>query len=140
MIPFKFKNLKNPSLIQKLFGIKLKENGLTKINNLFAKKDLKSIEVDEIQKIAIDYKLDFNKKFRSDIYSLYGQYLMYCLKDKHLSDQEIDELKYLKEILTLNDKDIEKIHNDVAGRIYKKEVDKAVSDGRLDCVLIKFLG
>ena len=43
---------------------------------------------------------------------------MYCLKDKHLSNQEIDELKYLKEILTLNDIDVEKIHNDVSGKIY----------------------
>jgi len=49
MPAFKIKSLKNPSFFQNLFGVKLKENGIIEINNLLARKNLKSIEIDDIQ-------------------------------------------------------------------------------------------
>jgi envelope transporter Tic110/Armadillo-like protein len=139
MTAFKTRELKKPSFIQKILGGRPKENGINEINNLLAEKNLKSVTIEDIQTIANNYKINLNKKFRPHVKELYGQYLTHCLDDKHLSEQEIDDLKHLKELLGLNDKEIEEIHNQIAGKIYKTEVDKAVGDGRLDDQEVKFL-
>lgn len=139
MNPFKTKDLKKPSFFRKLLGVKPKENGIIEINNLLAEKELESITVDEVQAVITDYKLKLDEQLRSQLCQLYERYLTYCLKDKLLSDSEIDELKRLKELLGLNDKEIEEIHKRTIGKIYKTEVDKAIEDRKLDDEEVKFL-
>ncbi len=126
------KELKRPSFFQKIFGVKLKENGIIEINNLLADRGLLLVKVDDIQTITADYKINLKTKFRLHICDIYTQYLTHCLSDKHLSDRELDDLKHLKQIFNLSDQEIDKIHKDVSGKIYKKEVDKAVEDGKLE--------
>jgi hypothetical protein len=139
MNAFKTKDLVKPSLTQRLFNKQPKENGLIKINNLLANNPVKNVTLETVQTIASEYKINLEKKHRPQVLDLFKQFINYCLQDKHLSKDEYNDLKHLKEIFSLSDKEISKIYNEVAGNIYKMEVDKAVVDGKLDEDEVKFL-
>lgn len=131
---FKFKSLKEPTFFQKILGKVPPENALIEINNLLFKyqPDVDKISVDNIISIANKYKINFNKKFRDSRIELFNSYLKYCLMDEKLEDSEIIQLSHLKDILMLNEKDIEEQITIEAERIYEKHVKQSVSDGKLE--------
>lgn len=129
---YKKKELVKGGFLKKLLGQKVKENALIEINNLLAEKELTSITVDEVQNIAGKYKVNLEGEFNNDVLVFYTDYLRSCLDDKYLSDEELTDLKHLKFILGINDKEVDTIHSKLAGEIYKVEVEKAIEDGMLD--------
>lgn len=120
------------SLCQKLFGQTPEENAIIELNNLLASRQVKDITIKEASSISEKYKVNLYKTFKRNLYEFYAVYLNHCLKDKFLSDQELNELIHLQRILNLNDKDVNIIHNQLAGSIYKKSVQEVIADGRLD--------
>ncbi len=131
--PFRERELKKPNIIQKLLNTKPKQNSIIEINNLFANAEsIKYITIDHIQSIASKYKVNLNKKFLTELESFYRTYLKHCLQDKQLSDNELSDLAHLKSILCLNDKAVEKIHNETASEIYQKAVNDVIADGQID--------
>ncbi|MCS6821841.1 MAG: hypothetical protein NZ551_08220 [Microscillaceae bacterium] len=126
------KEFKKPSLVQKFFGKKPKENALTEINNLLAEKDLRDITLEEIHLIASKYGVNPSVDFEQEILQFYKDYLKSCLEDRFVSEEELKDLKHLKYILEINDKEVAKIHEELAGEIYRKEVERVINDGELD--------
>lgn len=121
-----------PGLLHKLFNKEPKHNAFVELNNLFARKRLIEITDQDIQAIVTKYKVNFYKKFNRNLKELYAEFLHYCLKDNRLSNDEIEELRTLKEFLSLKDKDIEEIHNLVASQVYKKAFSQVIKDGRIE--------
>ena len=119
-------------IYRRLFGKKNKVNAIQSINKLLSAKDLLSITIDDIYQIASDHHVNLRKDLQPEFIEIYRKYLKYCLSDKYLSDKEVTELKHLKEILSINDTEVRKAHNEIAGELYKMEVVKAIEDGRLD--------
>ncbi len=126
------KGLKKPSFFQKVLGKKVKENALIEVNNLLAEKELQTITVDEVYAIAEKYGVSFEADYDNEMATFYQEYLNSCLEDKFLSEEELNDLKHLKYILGLNDKEVDEIHQALAGKIYKNEVIKVIQDGELD--------
>ncbi len=126
------KGLKPVGFLQKMMGIKLKENALIEVNNLLAEKELQHTTVEEIHQIAEKYGIDFMADFQLEMIAFYQDYLSTCLEDKFISEDELNDLKHLKYLLGLNDKKVNEIHHHLAGEIYKKEVEKVIQDGELD--------
>jgi len=116
----------------KLFGKKPNPNAIVKLNNLLASKAVLDVTIKDVQSIVFEYRVNLKRNFPDDIRGFYQTYFEHCLDDKFLSDEEVKELIHLKRILTLNDKDVEIIHNKVAGRIYQKAVDDALEDNVLE--------
>ncbi len=129
--PFLQKDLKKQGLIQKLFKKQPTDNLLIEINNLFARKHISEIKKIEIDEIISKYGKTISQDTINKLHDLYSDYLIFCLKDKTLSDEEISNLKRLKDILSLNDNQTNKIHNQIAGSIYKKSFREAVEDGEI---------
>ena len=129
---FKETPKKDPSFFQRLFKKEPVDNAFVELNNLLATKELKNITTADVNSISSRYKIDFLRKFPNKLKELYGKYLTFCLTDNKLQDEEIEELKKLKSLLGLKDKDIEEVHNQVAGQIYKKSFDQMIKDGRLE--------
>lgn len=127
---FERKELKKPNFFQRIFGLKRKENAIIEINNLLSEKEVSANKIDDIEGIAFKYGVNL-RRYRESLCMIYRQYLEYCLFDKKLSERERDDLKHLKSILSLNDEDIGKLHNEVKGRIYREELDNALEDRRL---------
>jgi len=116
----------------KLFGKKPNPNAIVKLNNLLASKAVLDVTIKDVQSIVFEYRVNLKRNFPDEIRNFYLTYFEHCLDDKFLSDDEVKELLHLKRILTLNDKDVEIIHNQVAGKIYKKAVDEALEDNLLE--------
>lgn len=129
---FKETSKKDPGFFQRLFKKEPIDNAFIELNNLLATKELNSISTADVNAISARYKIDLSKKFPDKLKDLYGKYLAYCLTDNKLEDGEIEELKKLKSLLGLKDKDIEETHNQVAGQIYKKSFEQMIKDGRLE--------
>jgi hypothetical protein len=126
------RGLSSPSFIQKVMGVKIKENALIEINNLLAEKELQRITVEEIHQIADKYNVNFGTDYEQGTIEFYRAYLLVCLEDKFLSENELQDLRHLKFILELNDKKVDETHQELAGQIYKEEVEKVIQDGELD--------
>ena len=129
---YTIKGLKKPGFIQRILGKQIKENAILEINNLLAEKELREITLEDIHGIATQYNVNFNTDYDHEITDFYKVYLKSCLEDKFISDSEVDDLKHLKFILNINDKKIDEIHQELAGMIYKSEVQKIIKDGELD--------
>ena len=128
---FSIKEYQQASLWKNLFGVKPRINAIIAINNLLASHDLSCISIDDIQKIASQYHVNLRKEFLPELFNIYRDFLRFCLNDKYLADQEVRELKCLKDALSLTDAEVGKIHQEVTGELYKMEVEKAIEDGRL---------
>ncbi len=128
---FQTRQLSNTSFFQKLFKQFPQENAVVELNNLLALKPLLNISHNDIEEIENRYKLSLSKEFKLNLEEFYAVYLNYCLADKILNDEELNELNHLKRILNLDDKTIDKLHVKIGETIYKKSFQEAVSDGRL---------
>jgi hypothetical protein len=126
------RSLKDQTFLQRVMGQRPKENAFVEINNLFAQRPVRSVSISDIEKIAESYNVNVFKKFQVSLAGLYRDYLVQCLSDKVLTNEEIKDLLHLKHALGLNDKIITKIHGEVTESIYSKSVDEAIADGRLD--------
>lgn len=129
---FNYQELNKPSFFQKLLKKKIPQNFMLEVNNLLAEKPLLSIMQNQISEIANKYGNNILRKSNQNLNELYSSYLNYCLVDKALSKNELDELKHLKDILSLTDNDVIEIHNNIVGAIYKKSLIEVVADGQID--------
>ena len=134
MANFILKDLKRPSLVQKLLKRIPKENAVIEINNLIAKnqENLTKISLEEIEQITKKYKINLNKKFKIFRLDLFHKYLDYCLTDQTLDEDEIASIGHLSKLLYLSDSEIKNILSAKTQRIFNQEVQKAVADGQLD--------
>jgi hypothetical protein len=128
----KTEKLIQPSFLQRLFRKEPKENAFIEVNNLFASKPLKEIKSAEIEAISVKYKVDLRKRFINRLKEIYRQYLQQSISDKINTDQQVIHQNYLKKLLMLNDSEVEEIHNQLAGEIYKKSYNEVISDGKIE--------
>jgi hypothetical protein len=131
MSPFVVKEKVQPSFIEAILKREPKFNAIIEINNLLATKAIVEVSVEEIQAIAKQYNINIRSAFRSYLQDFYTLYLRYCFQDRKLSENEIEELKHLKKILCLSDKEVAVINEKVGTYVYSEETEKALSDGRL---------
>lgn len=119
------------SFFQKLFSQYPEENAVIELNNLLAAKPVKQILSSDIAGIESKYNLSLKEEFTLNLEEFYAVYLNYCLSDKSLSNEELDDLKHLKIMFALDDNTIDKLHTKIGEIIYKKSFEEAVADGRL---------
>jgi len=129
---FTVKKLKNPSLVDKLLHKSPKINAILELNNLLASKPIQEISNEDVQGISYQYKSNLKKDFYDQIANLYKKFLVFCLEDKKLSENEIDQLRHLKGLLNLTDLEVSSIHEKTAGEVYRMEVHRAIEDRRLN--------
>jgi hypothetical protein len=129
---YNLKVLESPTFFQKLLKKKPAQNFVLEVNNILAETQLMKVTQSDISEIATRYGGNVLKKCKSGITELYTDYLNHCLTDKALSDVELQELKHLKDILSLTDNDVNEIHNKTAGAIYSKSMNDIIADGIFD--------
>jgi hypothetical protein len=130
--PFEKRALKSQNLFQRLARIKPRENAIAELNNLLARsKNMRDIVLESIDVIASEYKVDFEKKFVTELKELYRTYVKCCLQNEDISDEEVEDLSYLRLLLHIGDDAGNEIYEYEAGLIYKQNVEKAIADGSL---------
>ncbi|MBL7799851.1 MAG: hypothetical protein JNL95_03920 [Chitinophagales bacterium] len=136
---FKTVPLEKVSFFQKLFKQYPEENAVIELNNLFAKMPIRQVSKEQIVDIEDRYKINLGKEFKLNLEEFYAVFLNHCLKDMSLSTDELEDLKYLKHLLSLDDKSIENLHNRIGEIVYRKSFEEAVADGRLTNKEVDFL-
>jgi len=126
---FSIKELKKASLFQKLFNRQPKENALIEINNLLATKNIRDISEADLSDISEKYKLNLHQTFLADFLEMYTAQLKYALIDEKLTEDELDELRTLKELFGLSQSQVISIQEKLTGEIYRRHMTSAVSDG-----------
>jgi hypothetical protein len=131
--------LKNAGFFQRLLKKEPSENALIEVNNLLASRALIEIQLSDVEAILARYKVDFHLTFLNQLKELYERYLKKCLEDEVLTENEIQELNHLREILILKDQDVIGIHEKLGEDIYRKKYDDAISAGSLNKSKEEFL-
>lgn len=128
---FQIRQLSEPSFFQRIFKQNPEENAVIELNNLLASKPIKGISQSDVSEIETRYKVSLEKEFKLNLEEFYATFLNYCLADKTLSNDELDDLKQLKLILGLDENSINSLHHKIGTSVYKKSFEEALSDGRL---------
>jgi len=93
--------------------------------------DLSSVTAAQVAEIAAAHGVEVSR-LQSSCRDLYRRYLEFCLVDHALSEEEIDDLGHLREVLSLPDETASEVHEEVACAVYGAAVDDVLSDHRLD--------
>ena len=123
--------LKSRSLMQRVFKQLPKENAVIDLNNLLANQPIQNITVQQIQEIQIRYSVNLQREYELNLKEFYAVYFNYCLKDKHLSDAEIQDLNHLKKLFSLSDKTVQELQHKIGEEVYNEAYQGAIADGRL---------
>lgn len=65
-------------------------------------------------------------------HTLYREYLRYCLADRHLSEEEMNELAHLRALLRIDAADADLTYRRLAREIYSRTVEEVLADARID--------
>ena len=125
-ILFRTMKLKEPSFAQKLMRKEPQENGLMKINNLFAQhKNIKELPEEQLYHIIDTYSIQLRKpKSREFILKMYAQLLRDTFVQQHFNEVRLSEILRFKRLFSLNDKDILNVHRRVLSTLFKQEVEE----------------
>ncbi len=104
-------------------------NAVIELNNLLAHGDVLSVTKHQIYDIEERYGLRVTEQFTLNMEEFYAVYLNFCLKDSELNDAEKERLAHLQQLLSLTSQQIQKIHNNLGQEVYRKQVQKSVSNG-----------
>lgn len=132
--------LRKRSLLQRCFNQQPEENALIEVNNLLATRTIPEITAMEIGAIEQRYQLRLNLVYPRNLEEFYAVYLNHCLADKQLDNEELDNLRHLKYILGLSDKQVGQLHTWLGEILYRQSFKEAVANGRLTREEEQFLG
>lgn len=102
------------------------------IDAAIADKRIRRISEEQIQIIAVSYQVNPYIEFSETLAEFYRDFLKKALEDKVITESEAEDLAHMKLVLGLNDRMVERIHEEVVQSIYKRSVMDAVADGRID--------
>jgi flavin-binding protein dodecin len=103
------------------------------IEDLFASAgEVRSVAAASIRILCDGCGIDLQTKYLNDRKQLYRRYLVHCLEDKVLSEEESFDLKHLLGILHLSDADVAPVHEEVAREVYGKAIAEVLDDMKLD--------
>ncbi len=92
---------------------------------------VQGVSAADVQEVAARHGVHLTRRFRRGLRDLYRTYLVHCLSDRSLGDDEIEDLRHLKQLFGLDDRDVGHIHEEVAREVYARSVAEALEDGRL---------
>lgn len=130
--PFKEMELQNPDFVQRLFKKIPAENAFIEVLNLLAQAaDIIDVRVEDVGTILEKYPASVCKKLSTHFEDLLSSYVTYCLIDKQFSEEELERITHLKNILAVSDSQLNKIRQEATRKVYKKSVEETLSDGKL---------
>ena len=110
-----------------------RSTAIQEIESLLAKADrITGVEVAEIEMIGAVHGVDLRKRCRTARVHLYRRFFEYCLTDHALSTDESEDLAHLAVILCIDDADADRVHDEIARRVYGAAIDSVLDDQQLD--------
>jgi envelope transporter Tic110 len=127
---FSHVDLESPGFVGRLFGRKPKENALREIQNLLADRAVKDLAAADVENILSEYALP-RERASHGLLDFYRQALAYGIKDFHISDDEIADLRQLRYVLGLDEVSATAIEAELLREKYRVALRTALADGHL---------
>lgn len=137
--PFVEKRAVRLTVVERLMGRGSIDGAIVAINNLFAKSGVRAIHAEDVDAVFDRYRITGPDRRARNLERFYREYLVFCLADRRLSDQELADLAHLREILRLDAETVDAIHRNVARQIYLRSVGEVLADGTIDAREREFL-
>jgi hypothetical protein len=126
---------------QRLLGRRPRENAVVEINNLFAAAaSVRDVPREAITRICAEHRSSLTGPLAGRFERLYRDYLAWCLRDRHLSGEELADLVHLQTLLDIPAAAAAAIHEHVARQLYSRSVADVLADGIIDADERAFLG
>lgn len=120
----------SPSFFQKIFKIVPKINFLIELENLLAENEsnILSVSPSDVENLKNKYKVK-DGSFKEERQALLEKYLVFCVSDSRLSDDEKKQLSFLcHEVLGLDNDYLSSRISDLGASIYRGKVQSVISD------------
>lgn len=119
--------------VASLLGRRKRSDCLREIEDLLARADrLTEVSPASVREVADRHEVDFAQRMRTARCCLYRRFLQHCLEDQAVTEEEREELRHLRELLRLEDRDAERVHEQVARGVYGVALERVLEDFRLD--------
>ena len=102
-------------------------------------KAVRVLSIEAVRSLCDARGVDLARKYVSDRKHFYRRYLVHCLEDRELSEEENAELEHLRGLLHLGANDVGPIHDEVAEDVYGKAVAEVLGDLKIDSAEAAFL-
>lgn len=121
-------------LVSRVFARKRPEDAFLEVNNLFARAvRVRNVSADEIEQILARHGIaPASAPLPGAPERLYRDYLLHCLSDRMLSEEEVRDLEHLRTVLRLDPAVIDVVHRRVAREVYSRTVDEVLVDATID--------
>ena len=130
--PFENQALPGRTFFEWLLRKRPSRAALAEVNNLLAQATtIRTVSPEAMDDIAVRYQIPIARKFRPELEGMYRRYLEWCLRDRHLSEDEVQDLQHLKVIVGLTDQDVSRINDEIARDVFRQTAEEAVADGQL---------
>jgi hypothetical protein len=131
--PFTAMDPVQPTLWQRIFRRRPKENAFIEIHNLLAGADsVLDVNAAAVEEVCRRYRMDLAGPLAGRLERLYRDYLTFCLEDRQLSDTELACLSHLQTLLRVDNETAQSIHDYVARYVYSCSVSEVLEDGVID--------
>ncbi|HEY6365876.1 MAG TPA: DnaJ domain-containing protein [Candidatus Binatia bacterium] len=123
-------DLQPTGFLANLLGRRPKENAFLEIHNVVASLPIYHISEDALTACLSRYGIT-QEEAKSRLLNIYSQVLEYFIKDLSISDDEVEQLRYLATIFKLSSAEVSQIHTELVYPHYEKAVRHALRDRHL---------
>lgn len=102
------------------------------INRFATAERIQAVRPLHINEIGVAYGIKPRVDLAPAMRELFARYLTYCITDAHLSDDEVDDLVYLRDLFDLSNADARAVHDREASRHYRAAAEERLVDHELD--------
>lgn len=122
-----------PRLVDRVLRRRPAAHAFIELNNLLAgASDPREVSEEHVEAICRSYGIDVRSTFAARCRNLYRDYLLWCLTDQRLSDEELACLAHLATLLRLDSTTTAAIHRTVTRTVYLRSVEDVLDDGEVD--------
>lgn len=128
------------SLVDRVLRRRPPAGAFVELNNLLASvRDLHDVNGGDVERICRAWGIDVPGAFGARCQQLYRDYLHWCLTDRRLSDEELDNLAHLALLLHLDRATAEAVYRATTRAVYLRSVEDVLADGEVSEAERQFL-
>ena len=129
-----------PTLAQRLLRRSPARNALIELHGMLrAASSPREVKAEAVARIERTYGVDIGASFRGELERSYREYMLFCLTDRRLSEEEVADLDHLRMLFRLDARTCEAIQRNVARQVYLRSVTDVLADGTIDAAEREFL-
>jgi hypothetical protein len=123
-------SLDEVGLVDRLLRRKPRGNALKEIHNLLATTALPDLTAADVENVLSAYEVS-RTQARDGLLELYRAAVEFRLRDRHLSDEDVADLRRLRYVLGLDDDDAGSLEREQLRSVYRHHLKSALADGVL---------